>query len=180
MEVKGNCKDCIFFNLNIKLCERIKIKVENKDYCSYFKNKEIILPSCNKKYFYISESGKLINSAKIQNCIAYFNYDLSYPAILIRAQEQFINNKLHKLAEKLNGNWIPNFRNVEEKKYYIRYWINWECNDVECKIEYTKDKKDENKIYFKSINFADVSWNWIKDDLFHLYCLKSKMLDGGK
>jgi hypothetical protein len=184
LKIKGSCKDCVKYYKEKKYCvdtdRNSTYSVEENDYCSFFVKKNTIIrkPNLNEDYFYIQVDGSLGHSNNSNLSFDNFNYDFCKYNTLIRRQEQYINNKLHKLAETLNNGWKPDWSSFEmtrpdENKWFIRYHY----DNSEKKLEVTIDSTLKNQypftVYFQNREMAEQVWREIYSDVVKLYELKN-------
>ncbi|MCK9280426.1 MAG: hypothetical protein M0P71_07390 [Melioribacteraceae bacterium] len=172
-KIKGVCGDCDLYDNSY--CSYIGKNTSINDYCSFFSSVSIIKKPKEGQYFYYIQAEGLPRCIQKTNTnsalVEYYNYDFSEKAALIRAQEQFINNKLYKIAETFNDGWIPNWKDDEDKWYFGYHYDNFE--DELCQsINKTFKNEYENTVYFKSKEAALQAWEMIKSDVEKLYELK--------
>lgn len=88
---------------------------------------EVKVPEDIGNYYYVSESGDIDLVEDVFHDIDYEGLYLRGLAFKTRAEaeqfdkERILINKLKKWAKKYNGGWTPNWKDENEKRYFVEY-----------------------------------------------------------
>jgi hypothetical protein len=80
---------------------------------------------------------------------------------LLTSQKQYAMLKLQYIADQLNGEWVPDWDDGKEKKWYIYY------NNTNFYID-ANNNFNQLKIYFKSEELAQKALELMGDDMEYL------------
>ena len=149
--------------VRIELLER---KVNKKPY-------EVEMPEDIEKYYYADEIGELYIVKDIISSRAYKEiYQRGIPFKTKEEAQQFDEErillfKMHKWAEEHNGGWTPNWNNLDEEKYTVRY----DYSDNQLETFYSYSYKEFSKLpYFISNDTAKRFIDEFGDEIKEVLC----------
>ena len=156
MEIKNN-------QLIIDIPKGYEIDKENSTFeCIKFKP--------IKKYLTYKEIAEKLNKdtcffiakGKIQSYAQYASYDNPGVANSYRQIEKILAiNQLMNIAKYYNGDWKPNWSNINENKFHIFYYANEKTYSIDYNVSYSshmvyfKNRKDAQAV-IDNPNFRDI------------------------
>lgn len=150
-------------DLKIKLEE----KAENKPY-------EVEVPEDLKDYFYVDETGIIYKLSVYVEAeqIKILNRGLAFKTVEEAQQydkERILLFKLHKWAEMKNGDWEPEWSDINENKYYIYYDHSMGSERLRIDLCWISEKFSKLP-YFKTIEIARECVDLFGNEIIKVLC----------
>ena len=150
-------------DLKIKMEE----KAENKPY-------EVEVPEDLEDYFYVDETGIIYKLSVYVEAeqIKILNRGLAFKTVEEAQQydkERILLFKLHKWAEMKNGDWEPEWSDINENKYYIYYDHSMGSERLRIDLCWISEKFSKLP-YFKTIEIARECVDLFGNEIIKVLC----------
>lgn len=150
----------------------LKVKLESKAEPIPYRPYKVEVPDDLEDYYFLNETGnvmyKTLYSSNYQK--KTFIHGLAFKTKEEAEQhdkERILLFKLHKWAEKHNGGWTPNWKDLNETKYFIIYDKLYEIFKIDC---YGRIKPFSKLPYFKSEELAEQFIEEFGDEIKEVLC----------
>ena len=149
----------------------LKVKLEEK---AEKKPYEVEVPEDLEGYFYVDETGIIYRlSVYVESeQIKILNRGLAFKTVEEAQQydkERILLFKLHKWAEMKNGDWEPEWSDINENKYYIYYDHSMGSERLRIDLCWISEKFSKLP-YFKTIEIARECVDLFGNEIIKVLC----------
>lgn len=149
----------------------LKIKLEEK---AEKKPYEVEVPEDLEDYFYVDETGIIYKLSVYVEAeqIKILNRGLAFKTVEEAQQydkERILLFKLHKWAEMKNGDWEPEWSDINENKYYIYYDHSMGSERLRIDLCWISEKFSKLP-YFKTIEIARECVDLFGNEIIKVLC----------
>lgn len=146
---------------------KLESKVEKEPY-------EMEVPEDLEDYFYVDETGIIYKLSVYVEAeqIKILNRGLAFKTVEEAQQydkERILLFKLHKWAEMKNGDWEPEWSDINENKYYIYYDHSMGSERLRIDLCWISEKFSKLP-YFKTIEIARECVDLFGDEIKEVLC----------
>ena len=146
---------------------KLESKVEKEPY-------EVEVPEDLEDYFYVDETGIIYKLSVYVEAeqIKILNRGLAFKTVEEAQQydkERILLFKLHKWAEMKNGDWEPEWSDINENKYYIYYDHSMGSERLRIDLCWISEKFSKLP-YFKTIEIARECVDLFGDEIKEVLC----------
>ena len=149
----------------------LKVKLEEK---AEKKPYEVEVPEDLEDYFYVDETGIIYKLSVYVEAeqIKILNRGLAFKTVEEAQQydkERILLFKLHKWAEMKNGDWEPEWSDINENKYYIYYDHSMGSERLRIDLCWISEKFSKLP-YFKTIEIARECVDLFGNEIIKVLC----------